>query len=152
MAMMLMALFITSIGSVQSGSRLTWSFARDDAIFFSTHVKKTQDRLGVPGWALLFNGFWLAVLGCIHLVSSSGLYLMTKPQDYCLLTLPSIQCLHWNSHADRTDLVQLPSGLANVAKARSKVFANQQPFPFRQIWVAGECNRRGLDSFCPGYL
>lgn len=152
MAMMLMALFITSIGSVQSGSRLTWSFARDDAIIFSAYVKKTHDRLGVPGWALLFNGFWLAVLGCVHLISSSGLFLMTKPQDYSLLTLPSIQRLHWNSHADRVDLIQLPCRLTNVAMARSKIFANQQPFLFRQIRVAGQRNCCGLDSFCPGCL
>lgn len=72
MAMMLLALFITSIGSVQSGSLLTWSFARDDAIFLSAYVKRTQNRLGVPGWTILFNGFWLSVLGCVHLVSSSG--------------------------------------------------------------------------------
>ncbi|KAL8768825.1 MAG: hypothetical protein Q9209_005006, partial [Squamulea sp. 1 TL-2023] len=63
MAMMLLALFITSIGSVQSGSRLTWSFARDDAIILSQYIKITSDKFGVPGLSLLFNAFWLALLG-----------------------------------------------------------------------------------------
>lgn len=68
----MVAAFIASIGSVQTSSRLTWSFARDDAMVFSTYIKRTNDKLGVPVWALLFNGLWLFVLGCIYLVSSSG--------------------------------------------------------------------------------
>lgn len=79
MAMMLLALFVTSIGSVQRASRLTWFFARDDAIVFSTYVKLRSDRFGVPAWSLLFNGVWLAVVGFIHLVSSSGGSLIIDP-------------------------------------------------------------------------
>ena len=69
---MTLAGFITAIGSVQTSSRLTWSFARDDALVFSKHIKRMGDRLGVPVWALLFNAFWLFVIGCIFLVSTSG--------------------------------------------------------------------------------
>lgn len=69
---MTVAAFIASIGSVQTGSRLTWSFARDDAIILSQYIKRTNDKLGVPVWALLFNAFWLLVIGCVYLVSSTG--------------------------------------------------------------------------------
>ena len=72
MASMTAAAFIASIGSVQSSSRLTWSFARDDATIFSSYIKLTNDKFGCPVWALLFNAFWLFVLGCVYLVSSSG--------------------------------------------------------------------------------
>ena len=128
MAMLLAALFITSIGSFRSGGlRLTWSFAWDDTIVFPTNVKKTYDSLGVSGWALLFNGVRLGVLGC----SPSGFFVrsvLTDPSSKWLLTLYSIQCLHWNSYANRVDIIQLPRALANVARARSKVSANQRPF------------------------
>ena len=72
MASMTVAAFITSIGSVQTGSRLTWSLARDDAMVLSKAIKRTNIQLGVPVWALLFNAFWLFVIGCVYLVSSSG--------------------------------------------------------------------------------
>ena len=72
MASMMAAAFVASIGSVQTSSRLTWSLARDDAIVLSRWIKRTNDGLGVPVWALLFNGFWLSIVGCVHLVSSSG--------------------------------------------------------------------------------
>ena len=72
MASMTVAAFIASIGSVQTSSRLTWSFARDDAMVLSSFIKRTNDKLGVPVWALLFNAFWLSIVGCIYLASSSG--------------------------------------------------------------------------------
>ena len=72
MASMTVAAFIASIGSVQTSSRLTWSFARDDAMILSRLIKRTNDKLGVPVWALLFNAFWLFIIGCVYLASSSG--------------------------------------------------------------------------------
>ena len=72
MASMTVAAFIASIGSVQTSSRLTWSFARDDAMILSSLIKRTNDQLGVPVWALLFNAFWLFIIGCVYLASSSG--------------------------------------------------------------------------------
>ena len=72
MVSMTVAAFIASIGSVQTSSRLTWSFARDDAMILSSLIKRTNDELGVPVWALLFNAFWLFIIGCVYLASSSG--------------------------------------------------------------------------------
>ena len=72
MASMTTAAFIASTGSVQTSSRLTWALARDDAIVLSNWIKKTNDQLGVPVWALLFNSMWLSIVGCVHIISSSG--------------------------------------------------------------------------------
>lgn len=78
-AAMTVAAFIASIGSVQASSRLTWSLARDDAIVLSSFIKRTNDKLGVPVWALLFSAFWLTIIGFVYLVSSSGESLSIKP-------------------------------------------------------------------------
>ena len=86
MASMTAAAFIASIGSVQSSSRLTWSFARDDAMIFSPYIKLTSDKLGCPVWALLFNAFWLFVLGCAYVVSSSGRFI--PPSQICHRIIP----------------------------------------------------------------
>ncbi|KAL6716627.1 polyamine transporter tpo5 [Lecanora helva] len=72
MASMTTAAFIAAIGSVQSSSRLTWSFARDDATIFASYLKLTNGELGCPVWSLLFNAFGLLVLGCVYLISSSA--------------------------------------------------------------------------------
>ncbi|KAL8756012.1 MAG: hypothetical protein Q9184_004634 [Pyrenodesmia sp. 2 TL-2023] len=72
MASMTAAAFIACIGSVQTGSRLTWSFARDDAMILAKYIKLIHDHLGVPAWALAFNAFWLLVLGCVYMVSTSA--------------------------------------------------------------------------------
>ena len=156
MAMMLLALFITSIGSVQSGSRLTWSFAQDDAIFLSAHVKRTHDRLGIPGWAILFNGFWLSVLGCVHLISSSGeqSYPINKQRSILQvenrLRFHSIQRLHRNSHAYGAHFFLLSSGAAHVATPGSKAFTHPKPLLSREVWMAGQRRGGELDGFCPG--
>ncbi len=72
MASMTVVAFIAAIGSVQASSRLTWSFARDDAILLSKYLKITNDRLGVPVWALLFNAAWVFIIGCVQFVSTAG--------------------------------------------------------------------------------
>ena len=72
MALMTLAAFIAAIGSVQTSSRLTWSLARDDGLIFSKYIKRINNRLGVPVWALLFNAFWLFVVGCVYLASTYG--------------------------------------------------------------------------------
>ena len=78
MASMAVAAFIASIWNVQTSARLTWSFARDDAMVLSSFIKRTNDELGVPVWALLFNAFWLFIIGCVYLASSSGKSLLIR--------------------------------------------------------------------------
>lgn len=91
MACMTVAAFLAPTGSVQTSSRLTWSLARDDAMILSNFIKLTNDKLGVPVWALLFNASWLVLIGCIYLASSSGESLLllrsspVKPKSFVLI-------------------------------------------------------------------
>ncbi|WDK14626.1 hypothetical protein CGRA01v4_05907 [Colletotrichum graminicola] len=59
-------------GALQTASRLTWSFARDDAIVFSSFLRKVHPTLGVPVNALLVNFFPVFALGCVFLGSSTA--------------------------------------------------------------------------------
>lgn len=43
-------------------------------MILAKYIKLTNDHLGVPVWALVFNAFWLLVLGCIYMVSTSGTF------------------------------------------------------------------------------
>lgn len=58
--------------ALQTASRLTWSFARDDAIIFSSFLSKIHPRFGVPVNALLVNSALVFVLGCVFLGSSTA--------------------------------------------------------------------------------
>ena len=62
----------TLIGVQQTASRLTWSFARDDALIWSDYIKRVDIALKLPVWAMLFNFVWTSMLGCIYLASSTG--------------------------------------------------------------------------------
>lgn len=73
---------LTFLGRIFSSSRITWSFARDDALMFSAHVGKIDSRQGVPIWALCFNAFCILAIGCIYLGSTIG-----KPFDLLLARL-----------------------------------------------------------------
>nr|XP_036582496.1 uncharacterized protein CTRU02_07540 [Colletotrichum truncatum]KAF6791200.1 hypothetical protein CTRU02_07540 [Colletotrichum truncatum] len=59
-------------GAIQTASRLTWSFARDDAIIFSSFLRKINPSLGVPVNALIVNSALIFALGCIFLGSSTA--------------------------------------------------------------------------------
>jgi choline transport protein len=64
--------FFALNGSHQTASRLTWSFARDDAIFGSRWLNKISSTQEVPIAALVFNFAIMFVIGCIYLGSSSA--------------------------------------------------------------------------------
>jgi choline transport protein len=56
----------------QTASRLTWSFARDDALFGSRWLGKINEKHQVPIAALLFNFAIMFIIGCIYLGSTSA--------------------------------------------------------------------------------
>lgn len=56
----------------QTASRLTWSFARDDALFGSRWLGKINEKQQVPMAALIFNFAIMFVIGCIYLGSTSA--------------------------------------------------------------------------------
>lgn len=57
---------------MRSASRLTWAFARDDAMAFSRFISRIHPKLDVPVWALIFNDFVVFVLSCISLGSTTA--------------------------------------------------------------------------------
>jgi choline transport protein len=59
-------------GCMESASRLTWSFARDDALVGSNIIGKIHRKLRVPVYALLFNAFIVFVIGCVYLGSTTA--------------------------------------------------------------------------------
>lgn len=59
-------------GAIQTASRLTWSFARDDAVMLAPFLSRIHPRLGVPVWSLIANSACVFVLGCVYLGSSTA--------------------------------------------------------------------------------
>ncbi|KEF62511.1 uncharacterized protein A1O9_00484 [Exophiala aquamarina CBS 119918] len=57
---------------LQTSSRITWSFARDNALTFSKHLVKIHPKLEVPVFSLLLNYAILVVCGCIFLASRTA--------------------------------------------------------------------------------
>lgn len=57
---------------LQTASRLTWAFARDNAIIFSGALSKVHPTLDVPLNAIILDAALIAVCGCIFLASSTG--------------------------------------------------------------------------------
>lgn len=70
-SLLLMAVFALN-GSQQTASRLTWSFARDNAIFGSRWLNKISPNQDVPIFALIFNFAIMFIIGCIYLGSTSA--------------------------------------------------------------------------------
>lgn len=59
-------------GSMQTSSRLTWAFGRDDALIWSSKFGHISERWGVPIYALLFNSAVIFIIGCIYLGSTTA--------------------------------------------------------------------------------
>ncbi|KAL5365318.1 amino acid transporter [Aspergillus floccosus] len=100
----LLAIALFSLNAVvESSSRLTWSFARDNALLGSRFLGQVHPRLQVPVWALLANAAVIFIIGCIYLGSStafnafigSGMLL-----QQCSFTLPA-GLLVWHGRSER---------------------------------------------------
>jgi len=70
------ALFVVSCVALnavhQTASRLTWSFARDEALFFSSKLEIIHHTLNVPVLALILNGILVLLVGIVYVCSSTG--------------------------------------------------------------------------------
>ncbi|KAL4958364.1 amino acid/polyamine transporter I [Aspergillus filifer] len=56
----------------QTASRLTWSFARDEALFFSKYLASVNTSLNVPVYALVLDGVLVLLVGIIYVCSSNA--------------------------------------------------------------------------------
>lgn len=59
----------------QTASRMTWSFARDDALFGSRWLGRVHEELNVPIYAVVANGAIVMLIGIVYVCSTTG----TKP-------------------------------------------------------------------------
>jgi choline transport protein len=60
------------VGAQQTASRLTHSFARDDALVGSHWLKQIHPQWKVPVWALLVNSVVVSLIGCVYLGSTNA--------------------------------------------------------------------------------
>ncbi|CUS23196.1 LAQU0S08e04236g1_1 [Lachancea quebecensis] len=69
-------LLFTSFGCVIAchtwQARLCWSFARDEGLPLSRYWARVSPELGVPLNAHLMSSFWIVLLGCLYLASSTA--------------------------------------------------------------------------------
>lgn len=71
LVILIISLFAVT-GAIQTASRLTWSFARDNAIVLSKYMSRIDSRWDVPVWALVANGGCVFLLGCVNLGSTTA--------------------------------------------------------------------------------
>lgn len=71
MLLLLIALFALN-ACQQATSRLTWAFARDNALLGSRYLGQVHSTLQVPVWALLVDALVIFIIGCIYLGSSTA--------------------------------------------------------------------------------
>ncbi|EEP81302.1 conserved hypothetical protein [Uncinocarpus reesii 1704] len=72
MVLLLIAVLLSLNACQQTASRLTWAFARDNALVCSNFINRMHPTLHVPVWAILANCFVIFIIGCIYLGSSTA--------------------------------------------------------------------------------
>ena len=63
------------VGTTETSSRITWSLARDDAIYGSAYLSQVHPTLKVPVWSIVANTAACAVMGCLYLASTTGKFI-----------------------------------------------------------------------------
>ncbi|EDK43040.1 hypothetical protein LELG_01218 [Lodderomyces elongisporus NRRL YB-4239] len=61
-----------NIGCHTWQARIGWSFARDNGLPFSKYWSKINSKTGTPVNAHVMSCFWVAIIGCIYLGSSTA--------------------------------------------------------------------------------
>lgn len=69
--LLLIALFALN-ACLETSSRLTWAFARDNALFGAQFLGSVHPRWKVPVWALVANATVIAIIGFIYLGSTTA--------------------------------------------------------------------------------
>lgn len=70
---------------LETTTRMTWSFARDNGLMGSKHLAKVHEKFQIPVWALVSSSGLLAICGCIYMASSTG---KTDPAEKPLCLFP----------------------------------------------------------------
>ncbi|KAF9887402.1 hypothetical protein FE257_010257 [Aspergillus nanangensis] len=61
-------------GCIQTTSRLTWSYARDNALLGSKYIGEIHPVHKVPVWALVADSAVIFIIGCIYLGSDTAFH------------------------------------------------------------------------------
>lgn len=98
----------------QTASRMTWSFARDDALFGSRWLGVVHEELNVPIYALVVNGVVVLLVGIVYVCSSTGIpsflpFLDALQSMRVLIGNDSIQRIHKHNCNSRPNLLRHPS-------------------------------------------
>ena len=121
-------------GALQTASRLTWCFARDNAVVGSSILSRVHPRWGVPIWALLINSAMVSILGCIYLGSSTAFNSLVSTGlilQQLSFAFPAVLMLHlrWVGGAKLEEKVpssrgfKLPAGTGVLANIFSVILA-----------------------------
>lgn len=120
----------------QTSSRLTWSFARDEALFYSNKLASVSPTLGVPVYAILLDGFCVLLLGVVYVASSNGMTTLFSSHSYtfnsvhCVLTYSTIA---FNAFISTTVVVAqisyaIPSALLLYRRRSTDYLPPSRPF------------------------
>ena len=111
----LICLLFATISIMTTSSRMTYAFARDRGLPFSTFFAKVHPTLDVPLNALYMTTFWVIVFGCIFLGSSSALNAIVSASVVALgITYampPAINCLRGRKMLPESRAFRLPNWL-----------------------------------------
>lgn len=93
----LVCMLFTTTTLMCTSSRMSWAFARDRGLPFSSFFAKVHPTLDVPLNALLWTTGWVIVFGCIFLGSTSTFNAITSASVVALGVTyaipPTINCL-----------------------------------------------------------
>lgn len=75
------AMFVVTLVALnavhQTASRMTWSFARDNALIGSKWLSRVHPTLNVPVYSLVFNGVVVMLIGVVYVCSTTGNFTLT---------------------------------------------------------------------------
>ncbi|KAI1613406.1 putative amino acid permease [Exophiala viscosa] len=69
---LLLNYFGATIGCITTSGRLTWAFARDNGVWYSSHVAKVDSRLETPVVATVCCSIFIALYGLIYIGSTTA--------------------------------------------------------------------------------
>jgi len=122
-AMVALTLSITlaaTIGIMAGVSRLTWSFARDDGLPFSSYFKHVDPRYKVPMRAVCLMSVIMILLSLVNIGSSvalNAILSLTTIALYASYTIP-ITCLIFMRLRVKTKIYDSKAGHAEISQER----------------------------------
>jgi amino acid transporter len=125
----------STLTTTQVVSRMTWSFANDQALLFSDFLKVVSPKLKVPLRALLFNAGLVFLIGCLYLISSTGKCHSIVYLRHVLTPSPSLYCHLEHLGGVPANHTCVSLGAPDLPPARSRIPSKEQTLQ------SAQCNR-----------